>query len=226
MNPVVLENIVKITALVGAFLLTAGTMIKVVSGIVSMVEAFQKLITIIKLIANLPALGMLFSPTGLVIIGIAAVVAGIILIIKHWDQIKAAFNKFYEGYIKPWLDPLINGLEKVIGLFEKVGNFFKNIWDKVKGAVSGAASSLGNVVSNVQFGGGFQSGGEFIVSKPTMFIAGEAGTERVTVTPKEKEQDNQIFYEMLKELRKFNNETAPLLGRQISLAISGLGGKT
>jgi len=38
MNPVVLENIVKITALVGVLLLTGGTMIKVVSGILSMIE--------------------------------------------------------------------------------------------------------------------------------------------------------------------------------------------
>jgi hypothetical protein len=190
-----------------------------VGGILLLIGAVGKLIGI------LSSLGSLFTPTGLIIVGIGLFITLIIKIVQHWEEIKEAMTGFYEKFVKPWLDPLIGGLEKVIGLFEKVGNFFKNIWDKVKGAVSGAASNLGNVVSNVQFGGGFQSGGEFIVSKPTMFIAGEAGTERVTVTPKEKEQDNQIFYEMLKELRKFNNETAPLLGRQISLSVSGLGGK-
>jgi len=225
MNPVVLENIVKITALVGVLLLTGGTMIKVVSGIVSMIETFQKLITIIKVISNLPALGMLFSPTGLVIMGIAAVVAGIVLIIKHWDSIKKAMEGFYEKYIKPWLDPLINGLKVVIGFFEKIGDWFKKLGDKIKSSVSTSSENLNNALGNVEWGGGFATGGEFTVSRPTLFLAGESGTERVSVTPREKETDNQVFYEMLKELRRFNNETAPMLGKQISLAVSGLGAK-
>jgi hypothetical protein len=225
MNPVVLENIVKITALVGVFLLTAGTMIKVVSGIVSMIETFQKLITIIKAIGELPALGMLFSPTGLVIMGIAAVVAGIILIIKHWDSIKKAMEGFYEKYIKPWLDPLINGLKTVIGFFEKIGDWFKKLGDKIKSSVATSSENLNNALGNVEWGGGFATGGEFTVSRPTLFLAGESGTERVSVTPREKDTDSQVFYEMLKELRRFNNETAPALARQISMSVSGLGGK-
>jgi hypothetical protein len=64
-----------------------------------------------------------------------------------------------------------------------------------------------------------------VVSKPTLFLAGEAATERVKVTPLSEEEDKQVFYEMLKELRRFNNETAPALARQITLGIAGLGGK-
>ena len=58
-----------------------------------------------------------------------------------------------------------------------------------------------------------------------MFLAGEKGTERVTVTPQNKSEDTTVFREMLKELRKFNELTAPELGRKISLSVSGLGGK-
>ena len=225
MNPVVLENIVKITALVGVFLLTSGTLVKVVSGVVSMIETFQKLITIIKAVAELPALGMLFSPTGLVLLGIGALITGLVLIIKHWDQIKAGMTGFYEKFIKPWLDPLISGLKVVIGLFEKVGDWFKRLGDKIKSSLANTSENLNNTLANIEWGGGFATGGEFVVSRPTLFLAGEAGTEKVKVTPLSEEEDKQVFYEMLKELRRFNNETAPALARQITLGIAGLGGK-
>jgi archaellum component FlaC len=225
MNPVVLENIMKITALVGVFLVTSGTLVKVVSGVVSMIETFQKLVTVIKAISELPALGMLFSPTGLVLLGIGALITGILLIIRYWDQIKAGMTKFYEKFIEPWLDPLISGLKVVIGLFEKVEDWFKRLGDKIKGSLANTSENLNNAIANVNWGGNFATGGEFVVSKPTLFLAGEAGTEKVKVTPLGEEEDKQVFYEMLRELRRFNNETAPALAKQISLSVSGLGGK-
>jgi|GEM_PF-4804863 len=222
MNPTVLENTVKIAALAGGILVAVGTVGKMVVGIGNVISTIGALGKAIKALMSADFITNLFSPTGLIIMGIAAVVAGIILIIKHWEEIKKAFNKFYEGYIKPWLDPLLDGLKRVVDFFKEIFGWIGKTWDKVEKALG--LQKGGGVDLNAQFAGGFAEGGSFTVSRPTMFMAGEAGTERVTVTPQSKE-DNQVFYEMLKELRKFNNETAPLLGRQISLSVSGLGGK-
>jgi hypothetical protein len=72
--------------------------------------------------------------------------------------------------------------------------------------------------------GGFASGG--IVTRPTMAMIGEGGPEAVVpLNQIGNDESLQIQKDMLRELRKFNNETAPLLGRQISLSVSGLGGK-
>ena len=142
---------------------------------------------------------------------------------KHWDKVKAAFAGFYERHVKPWLDPLISGLKKINGFFEKIVGFFKSVGTKVKETFSGTETAVENAFAN--YAGGFASGGSFVVSRPTLFTAGERGTERVTVTPQNKSEDITVFREMLKELRKFNEITAPELGRRISLSVSGLGGK-
>jgi len=64
------------------------------------------------------------------------------------------------------------------------------------GGVHGAARTAGNAVANAMkgsAGGGgsyrghfMASGGDFMVNKPTLFVAGEAGPERATFTPKGK----------------------------------------
>jgi hypothetical protein len=109
----------------------------------------------------------------------------------------------------------------------KIGDAF---WSNLMGAINDVSDLLGMFAPPVRtppVGAprGFATGGVFEVSRPTLFIAGEAGRERVSITPSERQNDERVLKEMLAELRKFNNETAPLLGRQIMLAISGLGGK-
>jgi len=50
------------------------------------------------------------NPIALIILGIAALIAGIILLVKNWDTVVAALKK----------------------AFEAIGNFFKKIWDGIK----------------------------------------------------------------------------------------------
>ncbi|MEK7766526.1 MAG: hypothetical protein AAB368_09830, partial [bacterium] len=60
-------------------------------------------------------------------------------------------------------------------------------WIDVGGAVGSIASGIGDVAGDI-FGGigdifGFATGGESVVTKPTLFMAGESGAERVRVSP-------------------------------------------
>jgi phage-related protein len=50
------------------------------------------------------------NPIGLIIIGVVALIAAIILLVKNWDKVSAAFKK----------------------AFEAIGNFFVKIWEGVK----------------------------------------------------------------------------------------------
>jgi len=187
-----------------------------VAGFLLLIGAIGKTIS---MISNFAAL--LMNPTSGIIFAISMLVIGIVALVKHWDKVKAAFKGFYERHIKPWMDPLISGLKKVIEFFEKIVGFFKSVGSKIKETFT--TPEVGEAFAN--YAGGFASGGSFVVSRPTLFTAGEKGTERVTVTPQNKSEDTTVFREMLKELRKFNEITAPELGRKISLSVSGLGGK-
>lgn len=84
----------------------------------------------------------LFSnPWTWVVIGIAAVIAGIIMLVKHWDDVKKFFSDVWDGFIK-----LVNDIkDKAIEFGKKVGDWVKSIgesiskkWNEIwDGAVNG-----------------------------------------------------------------------------------------
>lgn len=81
------------------------------------------------------------NPIGLIVLGIAAVIAAIVLVVKYWDQIKAAIARFAAWILKnnpfAWL---INIIEKIFpgfkaklgALWEWVKNLFLNAWERIK----------------------------------------------------------------------------------------------
>jgi len=75
---------------------------------------------------------MAANPITLVVIGIALLIAGIILLVKNWDKVKAAFVWLFNWLRSNW--PLLLGiLTGPIGL--AILWIVKN-WDKVKGALA------------------------------------------------------------------------------------------
>lgn len=94
------------------------------------------------------AMHVLCSPITLVIVAIAALVAGIVLLVKNWDTVKAAGAAAWDGIKKAWgsasswfsanvTTPISNGFRKfsngIIGLFEGIAN----------GAIKGVNSIIG-----------------------------------------------------------------------------------
>lgn len=111
---------------------------------------------------------MAANPIGLVIAGIAALVAGFVYLwnncegfrkfwINLWEGIKAAFSGFIENVQVGWqmiIDFFSNALESIIGFFTTawenikgvwgtVVDFFKGIWEGIKDTFSAVAETLG-----------------------------------------------------------------------------------
>lgn len=91
------------------------------------------------------ALAFLTSPIGLVIIAIGAIIAAIVLLVKHWDKVKETSIKVWEkikevwGSVKNWFNekvfsPLINLFNStkniVINVLKSIYNFFAGIINK------------------------------------------------------------------------------------------------
>jgi hypothetical protein len=84
--------------------------------------------------------------------------------------------------------------------YEKTTTGWGHVMGVGRGAAEGAATGavIGSVIPGIGTGigaiigaivggvAGYAEGGSFIVDKPTLFMAGEAGRERVDVTPKSK----------------------------------------
>lgn len=92
---------------------------------------------------------MTANPIGLIIAGIAALIAIIVLVIKNWDAVKAAlikggemiadfFNELWEG-IKSVAESIWNSLagfftgivNSIKGVWHTIVSFFKNLWQQI-----------------------------------------------------------------------------------------------
>lgn len=101
------------------------------------------------------ALAVLTSPITLVVVAIAALIAGIVLLIKNWDKVKEVASNCWNGIkntfsnIGSWFSSKFqdayNGVTRV---FSSIGSFFSGVWDKVKNTFSNLGSSIGNAIGN------------------------------------------------------------------------------
>lgn len=101
---------------------------------------------------------VIFSPTGLLILGI---IAGVALIVLNWDKIKAAALKVYEVAKDAW-ENLQSAFDAVRQKVEAAGNKIRGAWGKVK-------ESAGNVAEKAKqswngFKGAFETVGNKIKS--------------------------------------------------------------
>lgn len=74
--------------------------------------------------AQAAAMVVALAPYLLIVAAIAAVIAIIVLCIKHWDDIKAATKKAFDK-IK---EVVSNAIDKVVGFFKKIFNWIKDNW--------------------------------------------------------------------------------------------------
>jgi TP901 family phage tail tape measure protein len=89
------------------------------------------------------------NPIGLIVIGIAAAIAAIALLINYWDDIKAAIGRFVAwvadhnpfGWLIDLADRIFPGFKKKVGeiwdwikgKFEALVGIFKSVWNWIKG---------------------------------------------------------------------------------------------
>lgn len=99
---------------------------------------------------------MMANPANLILVGIMALITGIVMLIRNWDAVKAAVIGFTSAawekiqwlggvigdfFVGIW-DGLIGGIDTA---FSYIGDFFSWIWNKV----TGIADFLGGILSGI-----------------------------------------------------------------------------
>ena len=92
------------------------------------------------------AVQFLTSPINLVILAIGALIAIVILLVKHWDEVKAAASKCWEGIKGIWAKVSAWFNDSVV---KPVANFFVGMWDKLKSGANAAWEGIKSVFSVV-----------------------------------------------------------------------------
>ena len=101
------------------------------------------------------AMAFLTSPITLVIVAIGALIAIVVLCVKHWDDIKAAGAKAWEGIKQAWSSAVawfkgvVNGIKSG---FANIANWFKEKFTAAKNGVQNAFSSVKNFFVNIKNG--------------------------------------------------------------------------
>lgn len=141
-----------------AILTGLATAIGTISAVVAIVETLTAVITGVKL-----AFSLLTSPIGLVTLAITALIAIVVLCIQHWDEIKAAGAKAWEGIKNAWevasewfstniSEPIKRAFEGVWTKISSVFNDAKDLGDKVGTSISGAFETAYTAITNAWSG--------------------------------------------------------------------------
>lgn len=110
------------------------------------------------------AMAFLTSPITLVIVAIGALIAIVVLCVKHWDKIKEVGAKAWEGIKNAWskavdwFKGVVNGIKNA---FSNIGAWFKdkftaakngvvNAWSNVKEKFNSIKNGIVNAFSNVK----------------------------------------------------------------------------
>ena len=106
--------------------------------------------------AGLQIAALVTNPIGGVIAAIAALVAGIAVLVTNWDKVKEAGKKAWEMIKTAWNNA--GSWFKQIGttiidaftsIPSKIGNFFSSAWNTVKNAWSSATSSFSQIGTSI-----------------------------------------------------------------------------
>ncbi len=139
----------------GAVLIPLGLMISAIGsviGVVKMVIGFTKLWTAVQAIFNAV---MSANPIALVIIGIAALIAIVILVVKHWDAVTAAVKRVWDWFMKLLDNPIIATAALIFAPFLAIPAMIIKHWEPIKAFFLGLWETLKPIIDGI---GGFFSG--------------------------------------------------------------------
>ncbi|MCQ2484753.1 MAG: hypothetical protein MJ168_05405 [Clostridia bacterium] len=107
---------------------------------------------------------MTANPIGLVVAAIAALIAIIIVCVKHWDEIKEAASKAWDGIKATWekvstwfhdniTEPIKNFFSKlwtdITSIFSKIGTWFKDKFTEAATGIKNVFNGIPNFFSNI-----------------------------------------------------------------------------
>lgn len=143
-----IEGFVAFTVVVGPVIIAIGLFVQAIGfafiGIGSLISGIGTLVTTLGagLVGGLElaaaAIGFLLSPIGLTILAIAAFVAAVVFlaveVVKHWDEISAAWTTFKDGFVKQ--------INELIAVIKSLPAAFAGWLGDVVGRASAAAKSI------------------------------------------------------------------------------------
>ena len=92
------------------------------------------------------AMTVLTSPITLVVAAIAALIAIVVLLVTHWDEVKAAGAAAWDWIKNAWS---VAGNWFNTNVVQPIGKFFTNLWNGIKAAASAAWQGISGVWSVV-----------------------------------------------------------------------------
>jgi hypothetical protein len=175
----------------------AGTILKVVGGVVALSAVLNTLVAVMTAVNLVMAL----NPAGLIVLGIAALIAIIAAAVVWWDEIKAAIIDFGRAVLDSLSGPiewLTGAAGKVMDAWGGLKSFFSDLWGGVTGifdnalaSITGIADKVKNVAGGIvdkisSIGGGVASFFGFGDDEEEQAAAGGRGGSPQVVTPQER----------------------------------------
>ncbi|MCL2225643.1 MAG: hypothetical protein FWB96_11815 [Defluviitaleaceae bacterium] len=118
---------------------------KIIGAVRTVIAVIGKMKTIFAVVKKvvLAVIAVIKSPFILIGAAIAAVIAGIVLLIKNWEAVKA-FAK--EVWASIW-NTIKNAGNLMLGKFRAVGDFFAGMWERMRDGARGAWQSIRDTFS-------------------------------------------------------------------------------
>lgn len=173
-----------------------GTVVGLIGGIAAAIKIYNGVVAIAKVVQIAWNIALTANPIGVIIMGVAALVAAIIGLIAVFANLwkkSEGFKNFFLGMWDAIKKATSSAAEFMSGVFESVMNTVKGVVNGIIGVINGAIKAINSISVNIpewvpEFGGktiGFNlrtiprlaAGG--IVDKPTLAMVGEAGREAV-----------------------------------------------
>jgi len=115
------------------------------------------------LIATAAQLGlnvaMLANPMTWIAVGIAAVIAGIVLLIRHWDKVKAVMGRVWNwiksvfGGIGNWFKTrFTEAYNGIVSAFGRIGAWFRGNWEATKAVFAGVGTWFSGIFTQAYQG--------------------------------------------------------------------------
>src|SRR5574344_1412793 len=135
-------NVAKILAVIGPALIIIG---KIISAILSFSKAIKVIGAVTKAVWLFNA-SLLANNITLIILGIVALIAIIVLLIKYWDQVSSAVSSAFSN-ITTFFGNMFSAIGTFLsGIFNAITTFFTNAWTAFMGFVTPIIDFINNAI--------------------------------------------------------------------------------
>lgn len=136
-------------AAIAAIVLGVVAAMKVFAAVQAIVNAVTTAFAAVQAIVNAV---MMANPITWIILAIVALIAIIVLCIKHWDKIKAAFISAWEAIKAAWgqvVDFFKGVWDGIVGVFSAVGEWFVGVFTSAWEGIKSVFSTVGEFFSGI-----------------------------------------------------------------------------